>query len=303
MEAAPGTPKNMRSDRNMSKGEEFATGHGLVSAHELVARAADVVVARCRSIRPRIALILGSGMGSFARQIENATRIPFAEIPGFYAPSVEGHAGDVVHGHVRGHEVIVISGRLHLYEGLPASVIALPVRLAHALGADTLLLSNAAGAIHQGLRAGSLMVVRDHINLTWRNPLIGRPLPGELRFPDMSSPYDAALGAAFEAAATASDLTVVSGVYAGVLGPSYETPAEVRMLARMGADAVGMSTVPEVLVARALDMRVAAISCLTNPAAGIAAQRLSHADVLAAAARMAPAFERAVFAWIERAAI
>ncbi len=286
----------------MSKGEEFATSHGLVSTHELVARAADLVAARCRITRPRTALILGSGLGDFARHIEGATRLSFTEIPGFPAPSVQGHAGDVVHGRVHGREVIAISGRIHLYEGHRAPVVALPVRLVHALGVRTLLISNAAGAIRQGFQAGSLMVVRDHINMSWHNPLIGPSSPGDLRFPDMSAPYDAALGTTFETAAIASGLTVVSGVYAGVLGPSYETPAEVRMLARMGADAVGMSTVPEVLVARALGMRVVAISCLTNAAAGIAAHPLSHADVLRVVARVAPAFEQTVAVWLDQAA-
>ncbi len=234
--------------------------------------------------------------------MEDAASVSFAEIPGFPPPSVEGHAGHIVHGRVRQHEVILISGRNHLYEGHPASVVALPVRLAHALGARTLFLSNAAGAIRPALQPGSLMIVRDHINMSWRNPLIGLLSPGEERFPDMSAPYDTGLSTAFAGAATKNGLAVASGVYASVLGPSYETPAEVRMLERMGADAVGMSTVPEVLVARSLGMRVIAVSCLTNAAAGVATGALSHADVLATAGRIAPAFERALVDWIAVAA-
>lgn len=303
IEAAPGTPKNMRSDRYMSKGEEFATGHGLVSdasiADEVLTRAVATVGDRCRVNRPRVALVLGSGLGGFARVVEGATRIAFDEIAGFPSPSVEGHAGEVVFGTVRGHEIIALSGRFHLYEAHSPAVMALPMRLVHALGAPVLFLSNAAGVIRAGLEPGSVMVLEDHINMSWRNPLIGRARPGEARFPDMSAPYDAALSTAFHSAATAAGLSVAKGVYASVLGPSYETPTEVRMLRHMGADAVGMSTVAEVLVARALGMRVVAVSCLTNFAAGISAQRLDHADVLSAAARIAPAFERALITWVD----
>jgi purine-nucleoside phosphorylase len=302
IEAAPGTPKNMRSDRYMSKGEEFARGHGLVSdasaSSALVARATKILADRFGVSRPSVALVLGSGLGGFAKRIERPTRVAFSEIAGFSMPSVEGHAGEVVHGTVGGREVVALSGRFHSYEAHSAAVVALPIRLVHALGASVLFLSNAAGAIRAGFEPGTLMILRDHINMSWRNPLIGRAGPNEARFPDMSAPYDAPLSAAFQSAAAAASLSVVNGVYASVLGPSYETAAEVRMLERAGADAVGMSTVAEVLVARALGMRVVAASCLTNFAAGRSARPLAHAEVLTAAARIAPAFERAVVDWI-----
>jgi purine-nucleoside phosphorylase len=261
-------------------------------------RTAAAVAARCGVTRPAAALILGSGLGGFARHIEGATRIPFGEIPGLPRTAVQGHAGELVHGIVHGQEVIALSGRLHLYEGHSASVVALPVRILHALGAGVLFVSNAAGAIRPGVAPGTLMVIRDHINLSFRNPLIGPPVVGDTRFPDMSSPYDSALGASFGAAARAAGADVIEGVYAGVLGPSFETPAEVRMLSAMGADAVGMSTIPEVLVARALGMRVLGVSCLTNAAAGTTPQRLTHAEVLATTNRVGPVFERAVWGWV-----
>lgn len=246
-----------------------------------------------------MALVLGSGLGAFARSIEGATSIPFDAIPGFPAPSIQGHAGELVHGIVDGHEVLALSGRIHLYEGHAASIVAFPVRVVHALGARTLFVSNAAGAVRSGIEPGTLMIARDHINATARNPLIGSGRLRDYRSTVSRSPaHDDALGAIFGAAATAVGLTVTRGVYAGVLGPSYETPAEVRMLARMGVDAVGMSTIVEVLTAQALGMRVVAVSCLTNPAAGITGERLSHAEVLAVATRIGPAFEEALRRWV-----
>ncbi len=248
--------------------------------------------------RPAIGVVLGSGLHGFTRHIDRARRIPFTALPGLAAATAPGHAGELLLGTVADRDVIVQVGRLHLYEGLSAERVALPIRVLHALGVRSVLISNAAGGIRAGLVAGTLMVVRDHINLTWRNPLLGPVHPGEPRFPDMSAPYDAACAASFRRAASAEGLTVAEGVYAGVLGPSYETPAEIRMLASLGADAVGMSTVPEVLVARALGMRVLAVSCITNRAAGLTADRLDHADVLATGARIGPAFDRAVRAWV-----
>jgi purine-nucleoside phosphorylase len=258
---------------------------------------AAAVGAICRGARPQVAIILGSGLGGFARHIERATRIPFGDIPGLPAATVAGHAGELVHGTVDGQEVIALAGRLHLYEGHPADTVGLPVRIVHALGARTIFISNAAGAIRSDLTAGTLMLIRDHINMSWGNPLVGPVRTGADRFPDMSSPYSRALGDRFITIARAAGATVSEGTYAAVLGPSYETRAEIRMLAGMGADAVGMSTVPEVLVARALGMRVTAVSCITNAAAGSGA-RLDHSDVLVTADRIAPIFERAVREWI-----
>ena len=274
------------------------TSPSLSFSPDVVARAADAIAARCRATQPTVAIILGSGLGGFARHVEGATRMSFNEIPGLPAASVQGHAGEFIHGVVGGHEVLVLAGRLHLYEGHAARAVVLPVRIARAIGARILFVSNAAGAIRPDLEPGTLMILRDHINLSWHNPLIGPVAPGDTRFPDMSAPYDRALGVAFRDAAVAAGAPVAEGVYASVLGPSYETPAEVRMLGAMGADAVGMSTVPEVLVARALKMRVVAVSCLTNAAAGTTSRRLVHDEVLATASRVGPAFERAVSDWV-----
>jgi purine-nucleoside phosphorylase len=267
-----------------------------------VADVAAALGARCRATRPSLALILGSGLGGFGRHIECATRVPFAQIPGFIGPTVAGHEGELVHGILGGREILAFVGRLHLYEGHSTDAVTRPVRLAHAMGARTLFVTNAAGGIRPGLRPGTLMIIRDHINWMSRNPLIGPLRPGDLRFPDMSAPYDRPLGDAFAVAAEAAGAVVADGVYAGVLGPSYETPAEVRMLAGLGADAVGMSTVPEVIVARALGMRVVGVSCITNAASGVTSAKLSHSEVLAVTAQVGPTFEHATRRWVlERA--
>jgi purine-nucleoside phosphorylase len=267
-------------------------------ADDAAADVAAVVGALCRGASPQVAIILGSGLGGFTRHIASATRIKFADIPGLPVTTVAGHAGELVHGVIDGYEVVALAGRVHMYEGHRADVVGLPVRIVHALGARTLFVSNAAGAIRPDLSPGTLMLIRDHVNLSWGNPLIGPVRRGEQRFPDMSAPYDRALGDRFIAIARAAGATVDEGVYAAVLGPSYETAAEIRMLARLGADAVGMSTVPEVVVARALGMRVTAVSCITNAATGTTGTRLDHGAVLAMTDRVAPIFERAVREWL-----
>jgi purine-nucleoside phosphorylase len=237
---------------------------------------------------PHAVLVLGSGLGGMADEIEDAVRIPFGDIPGFPRRTQElaGHAGQLVAGRLNGVEVAAMSGRFHLYEGWAPEDVALPVRALAALGAETMVLTNAAGGIRPGFAPGDLMLIADHINLMFRNPLIGRTVQGETRFPDMSDPYDAGFRRA--AAEVARDLRIplVEGVYAGLLGPSYETPAEIRMLARLGADAVGMSTVPEVLVARAIGIRCLGISCITNLAAGLGHEKLSHDEVMEVGARV-----------------
>jgi purine-nucleoside phosphorylase len=237
---------------------------------------------------PHAVLVLGSGLGGMADDIEDAVRIPFSEIPGFPRRTQElaGHAGQLVVGRLEGVEVAAMQGRFHLYEGWEPGDVALPVRALAALGAETMILTNAAGGIRPGFVPGDLMLIADHINLMFRNPLIGKAAPGETRFPDMSDPYDGEFRR--EAAEVARDLRIplVEGVYAGLLGPSYETPAEIRMLARLGADAVGMSTVPEVLVARAIGIRCLGISCITNLAAGIGKEKLSHDEVMEVGARV-----------------
>jgi len=231
---------------------------------------------------PQAILVLGSGLGGLADEIEEPVRIPFDEIPGFPRRTQEllGHAGRLVVGRFEGVEVAAMQGRFHLYEGWSPAEVALPVRALAALGSRTLLLTNAAGGLRPGMEPGDLMVIADHLNLMGQNPLIGPVAPGEHRFPDMSDPYDRGFRAAAEAAALELGIPVTQGVYAALPGPSYETPAEIRMLARLGADAVGMSTVPEVLVARALGVRCLGISCITNLAAGLGGATLSHAEVM-----------------------
>ncbi len=236
---------------------------------------------------PRVAIVLGSGLGTLAAAIGGPRRVPYAKIPGFPEPSVPGHKGELVAGTLAGVPVLVQLGRFHLYEGHTPTTAALPVRVFHRLGVRTLIVTNAAGALRLTLRAGSIMLIADHINLMWRNPLIGRPEPGEERFPDMSDPYDEGLRALAREVAREAKVPLDEGVYVGLLGPSYETPAEIRMLQRLGGDAVGMSTVPEVIVGRARGMRVLGFSMITNPAAGLSAEKISHEDVLEMGRRVA----------------
>ncbi len=249
---------------------------------DAAAVAAGVVRARAGRPLPTpvAAIVLGSGLGGLAEQIDDAVRIPFHDVPGFPPATVEGHAGALIIGTLAGKPVICLAGRFHLYEAHPAAVAVFPVRLAHALGAETLIVSNAAGGIRRTFMPGTLMRIEDHINLMNRHPLAGPSQPGEPRFPDMSAPYDRALGASLDATARTMGLRLDVGVYCGLLGPTYETPAEVRMLEKLGADAVGMSTVPEVIMARTLGMRCVGVSLITNAAAGYTANLLNHAEVL-----------------------
>jgi purine-nucleoside phosphorylase len=249
---------------------------------------------------PVAAIVLGSGLGGLAARIENAVRVPFADVPGFPPATVVGHAGALIGGSLGGRAVLALAGRFHMYEGHEARVAGFPVRVLHALGAPVLFVSNAAGGVRRTFRAGDLMVIDDHINLMFANPLIGPVDAGETRFPDMSAPYDRALQALLREAAVEARVPLVEGVYAGLLGPTYETPAEVRMLDRLGADAVGMSTVPEVIVANAIGMRVAGVSCITNLAAGISPVKLAHAEVLETTTRVADRFERLVTGFVTK---
>lgn len=232
--------------------------------------------------RPRVMLVLGSGLGDLVDELEDSVPIPFDEIPGLPPATVAGHLGRFVAGRLEGVECIALQGRYHLYEGHSPTQVALPIRLMAALGARTLIVTNAAGGINPSFRAGDLMLIDDHINFMFANPLIGPVAPGELRFPDMTEPYDRGLQRLAEEAGLERGVQTVRGVYAAVTGPSYETPAEIRMLARLGADAVGMSTVPEVITARAIGVNVLGISLIANLAAGIAKNPLSHEEVLAA---------------------
>ena len=261
--------------------------------------AAAAIRARTTDVAAVAGIVLGSGLGGLARCIASAVAIPFGEVPGFPQATVVGHAGQLICGLLGGRPVVALAGRFHMYEGHDAALAGFPVRVMHALGAPVLFVSNAAGGIRRTFRAGDLMLIRDHLNLMFRNPLTGAVETGDERFPDMSAPYDVALGDRIREHATALGIPLQEGVYCGLLGPTYETPAEVRMLAALGADAVGMSTVPEVIVARALGMRVAGISCVTNLAAGISPHPLSHAEVLETTNVVGEQFERLVERFVE----
>lgn len=235
-------------------------------------------------------LVLGSGLGALADEMDDALRIPFGEVPGFHASTVEGHKGMLVAGTLEGVPAIAMQGRFHLYEGHSAATAALPVRVMAALGADTLIVTNAAGGVNPELCAGDLMVMDDHINFMYQNPLTGRVVDGDQRFPDMSAPYDRELQQIAEQIARENGITLKRGVYFAVTGPSYETPAEIRMYKLLGADAVGMSTVPEVVAARAMGVRVLGISLITNAAAGMTGEPLTHQEVIDAGEEARPRF-------------
>lgn len=263
-------------------------------------RIAAAAVAQRTALRPRVGVVLGSGLGAFGDTL--AERIPYAEIPGMPRSSVVGHPGNLCLGRVGGPggvDVACLQGRVHLYEGYDASTVAFGVRTLAALGCGAVLLTNAAGGIDPGFAAGDLMLVTDHLNLTGRSPLVG-PNDADLgpRFPDMTEAYDRALGRRAHEAARGAEVALREGVYAGMLGPAYETPAEIRMLRTLGASAVGMSTVTETIALRHAGVRVAAISCITNLAAGISATPLSHAEVEEVARRTRPFFVRALELWI-----
>lgn len=249
---------------------------------------------------PVCGIVLGSGLGGLADRLERVVRIPFLHVPGFPTATVAGHAGQLLVGTLGGRPVVALAGRFHLYEGHDAALAAFPVRVMHALGATVYFASNAAGGVRRTFNPGDLMVISDHMNLMFRNPLFGAVEPGDERFPDMSDPYDAALRALLHDAGRTVGVALQNGVYGGLLGPTYETPAEVRMLERLGVDAVGMSTVPEVIVARALGMRVAAVSCITNKAAGLSLEKLSHAEVMDAGRAVAGRFEALVTEFVRR---
>ncbi|MFK7696514.1 purine-nucleoside phosphorylase [Paenibacillus sp. HJGM_3] len=240
---------------------------------------------------PEIGLILGSGLGVLANAMEDVTVIHYSEIPHFPVSTVEGHAGELLVGTIQGRRAMMMKGRFHLYEGYDAQTVAFPIRVMKALGVKTLLVTNAAGGVNTGYAAGDLMLIRDHINLMYRSPLIG---PNDtvfgVRFPDMSQAYSERLRELAHTAASEEGIALREGVYAAMLGPSYETPAEIRMLRTLGADAVGMSTVPEVVAARHAGLEVLGISCITNMAAGILDQPLSHDEVMETAERVKESF-------------
>ena len=241
---------------------------------------------RLSRLRPTLAVILGTGFHHVVTALAVDARVPYSKLRGFPPVGVSGHAGELLVGRLGGEPVMLLSGRAHFYEGHPMSVVTFPVRALAAYGIAKLLVTNAAGGIHRGFQVGDFMVLTDHINLMGANPLRG-PLPqGRSRFVDLTCAYDPGLSRLLHRAGRLCDATLRSGVYLAVGGPSYETPAEIRAFARLGADAVGMSTVPEVLVARQCGLRVAGLSCITNLAAGRARQALSHEEVLQTAERV-----------------
>jgi purine-nucleoside phosphorylase len=243
------------------------------------------------SLEPEIALILGSGLGVLADHVEDAAVIPYEDIPHFPLSTVEGHAGELVIGRLAGRTVVIMRGRFHMYEGYGPELTAFPVRVMKELGARTLVVTNAAGGINTSFEPGDLMLITDHLNLTGRNPLVGPNDPGlGPRFPDMSEAYSRRLRAIALETAREQGLALREGVYAGLLGPSYETPAEIRMLRVLGADAVGMSTVAEVIAARHTGLEVLGISCISNMAAGILDQPLSHEEVMETTERVKSRF-------------
>jgi purine-nucleoside phosphorylase len=252
---------------------------------------AVTAVRRHAAIEPKVALVLGSGLGGFADEITDAVAIPYERIPGLPVSRVEGHAGKLVLGKAEGTSVVAMQGRVHLYEGHAADEVVFGVRLMIALGAKTLVITNAAGGVDARFAPGDLMVIEDHLNLTGTNCLVG-PNDESVgpRFPDMTEAYDRELGKLADAIANGLGFELRRGVYAGLLGPTYETPAEVRMVRTLGGHAVGMSTVLEVIAARHMGARVLGISCITNAAAGLSATPLSHDEVKETAERVRERF-------------
>ena len=250
-------------------------------------------VSASASAPPQVGLILGSGLGSYADRLERASTIDYGDIPHFPRSSVVGHAGRLVLGERAGVRCVAMSGRVHMYEGHSAATVAFPARVLIALGAKIVIVTNAAGGLNPAWSPGTLMLIRDHIDLLRDHPLRG-PNDERIgpRFPDMTRAYPAELRALARRAAQDANIELAEGVYVAMPGPTYETPAEVRMLQTLGADATGMSTVPEVIAARHMGARALGISCITNQAAGITGAELSHAEVTETAARVRATFER-----------
>ncbi|WP_442854508.1 purine-nucleoside phosphorylase [Bacillus sp. SJS] len=250
---------------------------------------------------PEIGLILGSGLGVLADEIEEPVKIPYGEIPGFPVSTVEGHAGQLVYGKLRGTTVIAMQGRFHFYEGYDMQKVVLPVRVMKQIGVKTLIVTNAAGGINEGFEPGDLMLISDHINNMGTNPLIG-PNDKEfgVRFPDLSQAYSRDLRALAKETANELNIKVQEGVYVANTGPVYETPAEIKMLRVLGGDAVGMSTVPEVIAARHAGLDVLGISCISNMAAGILDQPLSHDEVIETTEKVKSSFLSLVKGAVEK---
>jgi xanthosine phosphorylase len=245
------------------------------------ATAIDVIQAAAPEFQPRVGLILGSGLGALADALEDAVAVAHADLPGFPRPTVEGHDGRIVLGRLEGLPVACLQGRVHLYEGVPAGVVNVLVRTLKALGCEILVLTNAAGSLRTEIGAGSIALIADHINMLGQNPLVGANDDAiGPRFPDLSEVYDPALRDQLARIASGLGIELASGVYLAVLGPSFETPAEIRAFRALGADLVGMSTVPEAISARHAGLRVVGLSVVTNLAAGLGARPLSHEETL-----------------------
>src|SRR3954471_13689961 len=265
-----------------------------MSYYDSVKQAADAIGAQIGATMdgvPRAAIVLGSGLGDFANSLDDAVVMPYGSLPNWPASNVIGHEGKLVVGKVRGRTIAALAGRSHLYEGHGPQTVTFAVRVLGLLGVKTLLLTNAAGGVNTGFAQGALMIIDDHINLTGHNPLVGanddRFGP---RFPDITEVYSSRLRGMADRAGKAMSLMLPHGIYVALLGPSYETPAEIRYLRTIGADAVGMSTVSEAIAARHMGMEVLGISCITNMAAGVLPQPLDHNEVMAAARRVRSQF-------------
>ena len=297
------SPKKVQRKKEIGlQNPAAASPQALPGEFECAGLAADFVFSRTK-LRPQIALVLGSGLGAFAEEFAEATKIPYAEIPYFPRSTAIGHAGQLVIGKVGAVPVAAMQGRVHLYEGYSAKEVAFPVRVFARMGVRTVILTNAAGGIKRELGQGKLVVISDHINLQGVNPLTG---PNDerfgLRFHDMTGAYDRRFREMTMGEGNRLGMAMYEGVYAALQGPSYETPAEIRYLRTIGADLVGMSTVPEVIAARHSGMRVLGISCVTNAAAGILEQPLNHLEVLETAERVKGQFINLLRAVIPRIA-
>ena len=261
-----------------------------MSYYEEVKEAADAIRSRVPEI-PKIAIVLGSGLGDFAGSLGNAVSMPYQDLPYWPASRVVGHAGRLVVGTSRGRTIAALAGRCHLYEGHNLRTVTFAVRALGLLGVKTLILTNAAGGVNTGFSQGALMVIDDHINLMGDNPLVGENDDRfGARFPDMTEVYSEHLRGTADRVAAGMNMKLPHGVYVALLGPSYETPAEIRYLRTIGADAVGMSTVPEAIVARHMGMKVLGISCITNMAAGISDEPINHEEVMATGDRVRETF-------------
>jgi purine-nucleoside phosphorylase len=266
----------------------------------MIMEACEFIKARIKDI-PEIGLILGSGLGSLADEVENRVEIKYSEIPNFPVSTVAGHAGQFVYGTLEGKKVIMMQGRFHFYEGYDIKTVTLPVRVLKMLGIDKLIVTNAAGGVNIDFKPGDLMIITDSINYSGVNPLIGKNLEEfGPRFPDMSAPFNKELISIALKSAGEEDVHVVQGTYFMFSGPNYETPAEIRMVRTLGGDSVGMSTVPEVIVANHSGIKVLGISCITNMAAGILDQPLSHEEVIETSNRVKDNFKRLVRGIIKR---